>query len=112
MHRLKSIPGPEEIAVDAPLFSKEIAALHEVSLAKAKRLLIKWEVKYGTDVVQRLPGRRGPRRFTTLAAMRKAFGVARLSLLDLLDRLKIVEDEQRAQAREIASLRDQLDRAG
>lgn len=98
----------EKIDLDAPLFAEDIAKLHRVSVREAQRLLLRWEEEYGSDAVQRRPARFGVRRFTTRAALRRAFGLARESLLEVLERVHIVEDEQRAQGRELATLRDRV----
>jgi hypothetical protein len=51
------------------LFSEDLAVMLVISPRQARRLLIRLEAKHGVAVVGRTDGRRGPRRFTTAAAL-------------------------------------------
>jgi hypothetical protein len=52
------------------LFAEDIARLRGVSRWRARRWLAYLEEHHGEEVVGRMPGRRGVRRFTTEAALR------------------------------------------
>ena len=51
------------------LFSEDLAVMLGVSPRQARRLLIRLEATHGVAVVGSTDGRRGPRRFTTAAAL-------------------------------------------
>ena len=51
------------------LFAEDVAATRGISPRQARRWLLQLEQRYGVAVVGRIDGRRGPRRFTTAAAL-------------------------------------------
>ena len=51
------------------LFPEDVARMRGISPRQARRWLIRLELRYGVAVVGRIDGRRGPRRFTTAAAL-------------------------------------------
>jgi hypothetical protein len=54
----------------ALLFAEDLALRFGISRWRARRLLVALERQHGPTVVGRAPGRRGPRRYTTEAALR------------------------------------------
>jgi hypothetical protein len=51
------------------LFAEDVAAVRGISRQVARRWLVELEERHGAAVVGRMSGRRGPRRFTTEAAL-------------------------------------------
>ncbi|HEY3821808.1 MAG TPA: hypothetical protein VGL81_31800 [Polyangiaceae bacterium] len=65
--RVKSPAG--SLAEGKRLFAEDVATMRGVSRRQARRWLLQLEMRYGVTVVGRIDGRRGPRRFTTTAAL-------------------------------------------
>ena len=51
------------------LFAEDLAVLRAISRRQATRWLVRLEQRYGVQAVGRVDGRRGPRRYTTEAAL-------------------------------------------
>jgi hypothetical protein len=51
------------------LFAEDVAAMRGISPRQARRWLHRLELRFGVAAVGRIDGRRGPRRFTTEAAL-------------------------------------------
>jgi hypothetical protein len=59
---------PSALVEGKRLFAEDVAAMRGISVRQARRWLMRLEERYGTVVVGRMDGRRGPRRFTTATA--------------------------------------------
>ncbi len=57
------------LAEGTRLFAEDVAATRGISPRQARRWLLQLELRYGIAAVGRIDGRRGPRRFTTAAAL-------------------------------------------
>jgi transposase-like protein len=57
------------LALGEPLFAEDVAAARGISPRQARRWMRKLEERYGVAVVGHVDGRRGPRRYTTAAAL-------------------------------------------
>ena len=77
------------------LFAEDVAAMRGISPRQARRWLLRLELRYGVAVVGRIDGRRGPRRFTTAAAL-EAIG-PRLDGCDALVHERVAELESRVE---------------
>jgi hypothetical protein len=85
------------------LFAHDIAVTRGISARQARRWLARLEIAYGVAVVGRIDGRRGPRRFTTAAALETigpSLGQAEAEILN-----RITSLEARVAHLEIASQR-------
>ena len=69
MPRPKRVERPSALAEGKRLFAEDVAAMRGISPRQARRWLMRLEEQYGALVVGRMDGRRGPRRFTTAAAL-------------------------------------------
>jgi hypothetical protein len=65
----KRVERPDALAAGKRLFAEDLAATRSISVRQARRWLVRLEERYGAVVVGRMDGRRGPRRFTTSAAL-------------------------------------------
>jgi hypothetical protein len=75
------------------LLAEDVAAMRGISPRQARRWLLRLEARYGIAVVGRIDGRRGPRRFTTTAAL-EAIG-PRLQSEDTAIRERLADLEAR-----------------
>jgi hypothetical protein len=78
-------PAPQPLR-DAPplLFAEDVARRLGMSSGRARRLLVRLERQYGPTIVGQAPGRRGPRRYTTEAALQSVAPRTRCETADLM----------------------------
>ena len=65
----KRVERPSALVEGRRLFAEDLAAMRSISVRQAQRWLLRLEERYGAVVVGRMDGRRGPRRYTTAAAL-------------------------------------------
>jgi hypothetical protein len=93
--RPKRVERRNALAEGQRLFAEDLASMRGISVRQARRWLLRLEERYGTVVVGRMDGRRGPRRFTTSTAL-EAIG-PRLQGSDSSVRQRVAELEARVE---------------
>ena len=98
----KRVERPSALVEGKRLFAEDVAAMRGISPRQARRWLVRLELRYGTTVVGRIDGRRGPRRFTTAAALdaigpqvQDGLSALHQRVADLEARVEHLEDHRR-----------------